>query len=467
MRPVATAPAEPLNATIRRVSALAAPVALGELGWMAMTVVDTIMVGVLGPSAIGAIGIGNSAFYTFAIFGMGILLSLDTVVSQAWGAGDREDCRHSLMQGVYLALLLTAPLMFLFALMPSGFRVLGVVPEVAALAGRFIAVLNYSTLPLLLYGALRRYLQAVGRVRPVMFALISANVVNWAFNWLMIQGHAGFPAWGVAGSAASTCLARVYMAAVLALALWWGERRQPGGFSGILRAPDWERILRLVRIGLPAATQILLEIGAFGAVAVLAGRVSADALAAHQIALNCAAVTYMVPLGVSAAAAITVGHALGSGNVPLARRSGFVAAALACTFMACAALVFIFVPRPILAIYTNDERVIDIGIRLLILAACFQLFDGLQTVMTGALRGAGETRMPMIVNLCGYYLFGLPAGYLLCFRYEKGIYGLWIGLTVSLIVIALILLSEWRRVSHRLSIASGENAILPRTPLPD
>lgn len=455
MRRLQIAPVEPMGATVRRVTALAAPVALGELGWMAMSVVDTVMVGGLGPSAIGAIGIGSSAFYTFAIFGMGILLSLDTVVSQAWGAGNREDCRHSLMQGLYLALLLSAPLMLLFAFMPRAFATLGIIPDVAVLSGQFIRVLNYGTLPLLVYGALRRYLQAIGRVRPVMFALISANLVNWYFNWLLIAGHGGFPAWGVRGSAASTCIARVYMAAVLAIALWSEERRQPPGFNGIFQPPDWARIRNLIRIGLPAATQILLEIGAFGAVAVLAGRLSAGALAAHQIALNCAAVTYMVPLGVSAAAAITVGHAIGSGDARLARRSGFVAAVLACLFMGCAALVFVFAPRPILAIYTNDETVIRIGIRLLALAACFQLFDGIQTVMTGALRGAGETRMPMIVNLCGYYLMGLPAGWLLCFRYGKGIYGLWVGLTVALVVIALILLFEWRRVSHRLLANDG------------
>lgn len=460
MQSAQTEPSEPLSVTVKRVVALAAPVALGELGWMAMSVVDTIMVGVLGPAAIGAIGIGSNAFYTFAIFGVGILLSLDTLVSQAYGANNREDCRHSLMQGLYLAVLISAPLMLLFAGMPRAFLMLGVVPDIAKAAGQFVTALSYSTLPLLLYGALRRYLQAIGRVRPVMIALISANIVNWFFNWLLIQGHAGFPAWGLVGSAVSTCLARVYMAGVLAAAVWWGERRQPGGFAGIFRGPDWIRVFQMVRIGLPAATQILLEIGAFGAVAILAGRIGADPLAAHQIALNCAAVTYMVPLGVSAAAAISVGHAIGAGNARLARRSGYVATVLACCFMTCAALAFILFPRPILGIYTHDETVIRIGTHLLILAASFQLFDGVQTVMTGSLRGAGETRMPMLVNLCGYYLLGLPAGYLLCFRFGKGIYGLWIGLTLSLLVIASLLFAEWRRVSNKLIATMSEIAVV-------
>ncbi len=296
----------------RRVIALAAPVALAELGWMGMGVVDTIMVGRLGPAAIGAIGIGSSAFYSFAIFGVGLLLGLDTLVSQSFGAGDREDCHHSLAQGVYIALLLAPPLTILFALMRPAFYALGIVAPVSGLAGAFVATLGLSTLPLLLYGAFRRYLQATAHVRPVMVALISANLINWFFNWLFIYGHWSFPAMGVVGSALSTCLARVYMAVFLALCIWWFERGVAPGVRSVIRKPDWQRIALLLRIGLPAATQILLEIGAFGAAAVLAGRLNPVALAAHQIALNCAAVSFMVPLGVSSAAAVAVGHADGT-----------------------------------------------------------------------------------------------------------------------------------------------------------
>ena len=205
-----------LWADVRRVVSLAIPVALAELGWMSMTVVDTIMVGPLGPAAIGAIGVGNSAFYTFAIFGMGLLLGLDTLVSQAFGAGNRDDCHHSLSQGIYLALFITAPLMVLFACMPPAFYALGINAEVSRLAGMFVATLSFGTLPLLLYGAFRRYLQGMGHVRPVMFTLISANLINWFFNWLLILGHWGLPALGVVGSALSTCLARLYMAVLLA-----------------------------------------------------------------------------------------------------------------------------------------------------------------------------------------------------------------------------------------------------------
>lgn len=450
MGSVAAAPSYSFRNELRRMIVLAVPVVLSELGWMSMTIVDTIMVGRLGPEAIGATGVGSSAFYSFAIFGMGMLLGLDTLVSQSHGAGDRRDCHHSLAQGVYLALCLTPLLMGLFALMPPLFQVLGVNPTVSHLAGAFLTMVSWSTLPLLFYGAFRRYLQATGHVRPVTFALISANIVNWFGNWLLIEGHWNFPALGVVGSALSTCIARVYMAAVLAFFIWWIERNREPGLRSLLRAPDWQRLKRLIRIGFPAATQILLEIGAFGCAAILAARLAPAALAAHQIAINTAAFAYMVPLGISSAAAVAVGQAIGRREPAVARRAGYIALGFGCIFMTCAALVFVFFPNFILRVYTNNAEVIAIGTGLLAIAALFQLFDGVQTVATGALRGLGNTRTPMLVNLCGYYILGLPIGYLLCFQSGYGVNGLWYGLCLALIIIAIILLYSWRKHSAAL-----------------
>jgi multidrug resistance protein, MATE family len=409
---------------------------------MAMNTVDIIMVGRLGPAAIGAIGIGGNAFYCLAIFGLGLLLGLDTLVSQSHGAGNRSDTHRSLAQGVYAAFLIAMPLMVAFRFLPPIFDLFGVNPIVSALAGPFLLALSWSTLPLLLYGAFRRYLQGIGRVRPVMFALISANIVNWFFNWLLI------PKLGVVGSALSTCLARVYMAGTLLFFIWWLERA--AGFRSLLRKPDLRRMARLLHLGLPAATQILLEIGAFGAAGVLAARLAPTALAAHQIALSCASVSYMVPLGISSAAAVAVGQAVGRGAPDVARRSGYIALGLAVAFMACAALAFWFIPQPILRIYTSDAGVIGSAAGLLAIAALFQLFDGVQIVATGALRGIGETRVPMLVNLGGYWMFGLPVGYLLCFHAGRGVTGLWWGLTLALVAIALILLYSWEQRSRKI-----------------
>ena len=425
---------------------------------MAMTVVDTIMVGRLGPEAIGAIGLGSSAFYTLAIFGMGLLLGLDTLVSQSFGAGDRDDCHRSLAQGVYGAVFITVPLMAIFSLMPPAFYALGIDVTVSGMAGSFVRTLNLSTFPLLLYAAFRRYLQGIGHVRPVMFVLLSANLINWFFNWLLIQGRWGLPTLGVVGSALSTCVARAYMALMLGFFIFWFERGLKPGFRNLLQLPDWRRLKLLAHIGLPAATQILLEVGAFGAAAVLAGKLNAIALAAHQIAINCAAVTYMVPLGVASAGAVAVGQAVGRGEPETAKRDGWIAIALACGFMICSAITFIAIPRAIIQIYTRNEQVLQIGAGLLAIAALFQLFDGIQTVATGVLRGVADTRTPMMVNLVGYWAFGLPIGYLLCFRMGRGVYGLWWGLTVALIAIALVLLSHWQRKSLQLFAAIHRTA---------
>ena len=443
---------------VRRVMNLAVPVAIGELGWMAMGTVDTIMVGRLGPAAIGAIGIGSSAFYTLAIFGFGLLFGLDTLVSQAYGAGNREDCHHSLMQGIYIVLLLTPILMLIFAFMPPFFYLLKIDPEVSRLAGPFVQTLSLSTLPLLLYACLRRYMQGIGHVRPITFTLISANLINWFFNWLLIAGHWGFPALGVIGSALSTCLARVYLAGSLAFFIWWLERDLRTSVPPLFRRPDWGRIVHLLRIGFPAAVQILLEIGAFGTAAVFAGRISAVAMAAHQIALNCAAVTFMVPLGISSAAAVAVGQAVGRRQPDVARRSGFIAIALGVAFMSCTAVAFLLIPRPILHIFTRDQRVVTVAVRLLALAAAFQLFDGTQTVATGALRGLGNTRIAMLVNFVCYWLFGLPLGYWLCFGLLWGIYGVWVGLTAALIGTALILLYAWNSQSRSGQLQTALNS---------
>ena len=433
--------------------ALAVPVALAEMGWISMNVVDTIMIGSLGPVAIGAIAIGGSAMYPFGIFGLGLLLGLDTLVSQAHGAGDHEDGRHSLVQGVYLALLLTPVLMLLFYVLPWLFPVMGIEPGVASGATVFLRALSWCTLPLLLYAAFRRYLQATGHAKPVMFVLITANLINWLGNWLLIRGHGGFPALGVAGSAWSTVMARIYMAALLAGFVWLFERRSSVTLLPFFRKMDGARIVHLVRIGLPAATQILLEIGAFAAAAFLAGRLSATALAAHQIAINVASVSYMVPLGISSAAAVTVGHALGFGNPRVARHRGFIALGIAASFALVAASLFALFPYQIMRLYTSDQGILEMGRKLLLVAAMFQLFDALQAATTGALRGLGNTEVAMLANLCGYWVIGLPIGYLLCFSFGQGVYGLWYGLTLALVLISLLLLIYWQRLSHRAALS--------------
>ena len=430
---------------------IAVPVVLAELGWMFMTIVDMVMVGSLGPTAIGAVGVGNAVFYAPALFGIGILLGLDTLVSQAWGRGDFDECHRSLAQAVYIAAAYTPLCMAMVWAATYWFTSWGVTPAVAGLSGQYLRMLNYSTLPLLLYAALRRYLQGVGRARAVTFALISANLFNWAGNWVLIYGRLGAPAMGVRGSALSTLIARVYMTAVLLFATWQHESRRGHPLFRRWAAPDLSRLRRLLALGAPAATQIVLEVGAFGGATVLAGRLAPEALAAHQIALNWASITYMVPLGVSAAAAVSVGHAVGACDPARARRAGWLAILTSIAFMAIAAVCFLVFPGRLVRVYTANAAVLQLGVPLLALAGAFQIFDGIQGTATGALRGLGETRLPMYANLVGYWAMGLPLGYVLCFTAGWGIYGLWIGLTLALILISLMILLRWVTESRRIA----------------
>lgn len=442
------------KAELRAMTALAVPVVLSELGWMAMGVVDTLMVGRLGPAAIGAVALGNALYYTPSIFGMGLLLGLDTLVAQAYGRQDHDECHRWLAQGVYLALIAAVPITLVIALTSLTLTHFGIASAVAGPASVYLRLVNWSTLPLLLYGATRRYLQGVGQARVITLTYVVANLVNWIGNWALIYGKLGAPAMGVAGSALSTVLSRLVMAAALLGFAWRYERSRGHPLFHHWAAPQWKRLRELLRLGAPAAGQVLLEVGAWNLATFAASYLTPVELATHQIVLNYASLTYMVPLGVSAAAAVSVGHALGAGDRARAQRAGWMALALGTGFMLLAALAFLLWPRPLIALFSRDPRVLALGPKLLAIVACFEVFDGIQTVSTGALRGLGETRAPMWANLVAYFVLGLPLGFFLCFGLKRGIYGLWIGLTVALILIALALVARWRRDARK-TLAAG------------
>lgn len=422
---------------------LAVPVVLAELGWIAMGVVDTIMVGRVSAEAIGAVGIGSILFFAVGIFGTGLLLGLDTLVPQAYGAGDLEDCHHTLFQAVYLCLAIAPILMVLMSVSVPLLRDWGLHPAVLELAIPYIRAVIWSTAPLLLFTAFRLYLQGMNLVRPITVVLVSANLVNVFANWVLIYGHLGFPAMGAEGSGWATCLARIYMCLGLLAYILYRERRYDIGLSRRSLKLDLDRIRHLVRLGLPAAMQRALEIGVFAAATTLVGRLDPVSLAAHQIAMNIATVTFMVPLGISSAGAVRVGQALGRRDPQGARRSGWTALFLASAFMSVAGLTLFLIPRIILRGFTNDPAVIATGVTLLFIAAFFQLFDGVQVVATGILRGAGDTRTAVVTNLVGHWLLGLPIGYVLCFELGWKAPGVWVGLSVGLIAVGVLLLYVW------------------------
>lgn len=430
--------------------ALAVPVVVAELGWVTMGIVDTIVVGPLGPAAIGAVGIGSILFQALAIFGMGLLLGLDTLVSQAFGAGRLDECHRWLLHGVALSLVcapvMTAVALLAILLLPKW----GFPPEVLRLTVPYLRVITWSLLPLLLYASFRRYLQAVGLVRPVTVALVSANIINAVAAWGLVYGRLGLPSLGTTGSGLATLISRVYLAGALLGAVLYYDRRHHISVFDVTWRPVRRKLSQLVRLGLPAAGQVTLELGVFAAASALAGRLDPVSLAAHRITLNFASLTFMVPLGVASAGAVRVGQAVGRGDPQGAARAGWTALALGATFMAMAGLTFALVPRPLLRLFTSSGPVLALGTRLLLVAAMFQLFDGVQGVSTGVLRGLGDTRTAMFSNLVGHWFVGLPVGYLLCFTFRWGVVGLWVGLSTGLISIALVLVLTWRARVARL-----------------
>ncbi len=432
---------------VRPMIHLATPIVLAELGWMTMGVVDTMMVGRQQNSAvaIGAVSLGSILYYVVAIFGTGLMLGLDTLVSHSYGAGDLEDAHRSLVNGVYLSLGMAPVLMGLVWLWEPLLRSLRIQQGVLNQAIPYLRTLNWSTLPLLLYFVFRRYLQGINLAKPVMFSLLSANLINLAGNWAFIYGHLGFRAMGTVGSGWATCIGRIYMAGVLLLYCAYYDLRYKTGLREASRWPHLPRVWTLVSLGFPAATQLGLEVGVFAAATALIGKLGAIPLASHQIALNTASFTYMVPLGIGSAAAVRVGHALGRRDHHAASRAGWTALLLGAGFMTCTALAFWLIPEYIVRIYSPDPVLTRAASSLLFVAAFFQLFDGLQAVATGALRGAGDTRTPMICSVIFYWLVGLPVGDFLCFRLGWGAAGIWTGFCVALILIGCALLVLWRR----------------------
>jgi len=422
---------------------LALPMVLVQLGQMFMGVVDTLMVGRVSAEALAAVALGNLYFFGAAIFGMGVLLALDPVVAQAVGAGDTVGVSRGMQRGLLLALGLTVVASMLLLPAPDVLARLRQPPAVVDIAGAFARVSIVGILPFYAYSALRQSLQAMKLTRPIVVTIVVANLLNVGLNYVFIFGHLGFPALGAVGSAWATAVSRWVMVALLVALAWPVLRLQ---LLPLRReALAWAPLKRMLALGAPIGMQYQLEYGVFAVVGVMMGWLGTTELAGHQVAINLASLTFMVPLGVSAAAAVLVGQAVGRGDAGAARRAA--AAALTCgvAFMAASAIVMLTIPGPLARVYTTDPTVAALAATLIPIAGVFQVFDGTQVVSIGILRGVADTRAPMLVNVLGFWLLGLPVSAALGFATGAGPRGLWWGLTVGLLIVATVLLWRVRR----------------------
>jgi len=409
---------------------------------MLMGVVDTVMVGHVSAAALAAVALGNLYFFAVAIFGMGVLMGLDPIIAQAVGAQDDPAIGRGVQRGMLIAAGLSVPAMLLLWPGAQLFTWLQQPADVVPLAASYARLVIPGVLPFLAYAVLRQTLQAMGKMRAIVITIVFANLANVLLNWVLIYGHLGAPALGVDGSAIATSCSRWLMALLLLGLSWPALRRHllPVRPDALRLAP----LGRMLWLGAPIGVQFELEYGAFGLTGVLMGRLGTNQMAGHQVALNLASLTYMVPLGVSAAVAVLVGQAIGREDPIAARRSARTALLVGVSFMLGTATLFLTIPHTLAALYTDSEAVLLVAAMLLPLAGLFQVFDGIQVVTSGVLRGLGDTRSPMIINIIGFWLVGIPAGLLLGFRAGLGARGLWLGLVLGLAVVAVILLGRMR-----------------------
>ena len=432
----------PTFADMRALVTLALPVMAVEMGMMLMHVVDTLFVGHLSATALAAVSLALIYYFTVIVIGMGTLVGLDAVVSQAVGAQDTVGLRRGLQRGLLLAAVLCIPLGLILWPTDPILRALQQPDEIIPMATRVVHISILGLPGALTFVVLRQSLQAMERLRPILFVVLVANLINAAMNWVFVTGHLGMPALGVDGSAIASVIGRTS----LPLLLLWAAR---GALLPLLRTRDPQLfeiapLLRMLRIGFPVGIQYLLEVGVFNAVALLMGVQATSTLAAHQVAINLASFTFMMPLGIGSAAAVLVGQAIGRNDAPAARRAAVAGLTAGIGVSAFSAALFLTVPTFLAGLYVRESGVVALAATLIPLAGVFQLFDGMQAVAGGALRGAADTRAAMVANILGFWAVGLPLGLYLSYARALGPAGLWWGLVAGLGAVAGVLLFRLR-----------------------
>jgi MATE family multidrug resistance protein len=426
------------------VARLAAPVVTVQVGLMLMGVVDTMVVGRVSATALAAVALGNLYVMTTVSFAFGMLLAVDPLVSQAIGASDSVGVRRTVQRGLILAVLLTVPVGLVLSPGETLFRLLNQSEDMVPLAAAYARLCIPGILPYLGFFVFRQTLQAMERMRPIVVTIVVANLFNVVADVILVYGWGPIPALGPLGSAWATTMGRFLLLILLVGAAWRNIRDlvRPLDRESLRLAP----LRRMATLGLPIAVQVQLEFAAFSVIALLMGGMGTLEMAAHQVTINLASLTFMVPLGVSIASAVRVGHAIGAGDHPAVRRAASAALICGAGFMTGTAVVLISIPRLLARAYTNELEVIALAATLIPIAGFFQIVDGIQVVSAGVLRGAADTRAPMVINVLGFWCVGLPVSLWLGFGLGLGPQGLWWGLVAGLGVVAafLYLRVRWR-----------------------
>jgi MATE family multidrug resistance protein len=428
---------------LRELIRLATPLAAAQAGTTLMGLVDVAVLGRLGAAELAGSGLANAIFFAFSVMGMGMVMGVDPLIAQAIGAGDRTRARHVLWQGIWLGLVVAAVLTLILIGATLLLPYIGAKQELVSPARIYLVIRLTSVVPHLLYFVMRAYLQAQGVTRPLLVSMILANVFNLIADIVLVFGFGPIPAMGVAGAALATVACTIFQFVWVGLAAY--RVKVHGAVDHRWNQPE---IARAFRVGLPLALQMGAEIGVFALVGVLASRLGTLQLAAHQLTISLASLTFCVALGIASAGSVRVGRAIGARNASATRIAGHAAFALGVMVMGISGLSFALFPRAIARLVTNQENVIAAALPLMLVAAVFQLSDGIQAVGAGVLRGAADTRWSFYANLFGHWVVGFPIALLLGFRMELGIVGLWWGLCAGLTVVAVLLFLRFEWLSR-------------------
>lgn len=426
---------------------LSLPVSIGMLGHIMLGLADSLMVGRVGPEALAASSLVNGLVWLVVVFGMGLSMAISPLVAIERGKDRTASCGVILRHAVWLngaaGVLLGVIVFRLARLIP----LLNQSPEVARLAVSYARIIAWSILPFILFQTFRQYIEGLSLMKPAMYVVLLANAVNVIGNYAFIYGHWGVPAYGLDGAGYSTFISRLFMALVLMIYVLKAGSLKAFDPGLRIRRFKPEVIKELVRIGVPSGFQHFFEIGAFSISAVMIGWLGSLQLAAHQIALSMASVSFMIILGVSVASTVRVGTALGRGDMVQVRRAGFTGLGVALSFMALSGLVFVLFRRQLPYLFVDDAQVAQIAATLLIVAAMFQLSDGAQAVGLGILRGIKDVKIPTVITFVAYWVIGLPVGYWLAFPLGYGVTGVWLGFLAGLSTAGIVFIIRFYRLT--------------------
>lgn len=451
---VAIAPGNHLSLELAETLKLAVPLALTQLGQIAMMTTDIAFIGRLGSESLAAASLAHTVFFVSFTFGMGLVSAVSPLAAQAFGARDPRMVRRALRVGLWAALFIALPLMALPFRGEQILLSLGQSPISAQLAQQYLFGLAWGILPALWFIAIRGFMSAINRPEPILWITLAAIPANALLVYLLLYGAWGLPQLGLFGAGLATSI--VNLGTFLA-GLWFTARRRPFRkyhVLGRIWRIDWPLMRQLVTVGAPISISFLLEYGLFGAVGLLMGLISTTALAAHQIALQIVAILFMVPFGIGMAATVRVGHAVGRGDAPAVTRAGFIAIGLGVVFTTAMTLAVILGRFAIAAIFLGEttDATAELTATLLLVGSTFFIADGIQTVAAGSLRGMNDTRIPLLFATLSYWLIGFTCACWLGFRTPLGAVGVWIGLSIGTAVYAVLLVLRFRLLASKVAL---------------